>query len=207
MTQSIDIDGHHVIANCAAERDVAARSLLKALEQMHRAGPALHPGSHIDFGWSLLQIEAHPGHWVVCEPEYGTDPMTWKPQVDDTLSVLQQQAATRALVGNAKSERTRGDQWLLVQPGAFDAAEVYLHRSAATTAQDSGWYIGVENASASKPVEKASPMIAGLLLQAKPAWLSVLALPKGFLVHFGRDSLIDVHDDNGARLYPAEKDA
>ena len=58
---------------------------------------------------------------------------------------MQQQAALHDVLGNLPSERTRGDQWLLVQPDAVIAPESYLHRSA-VSGQDSGWYIGVENA-------------------------------------------------------------
>jgi hypothetical protein len=202
MSQSIILDGHTLVANCAPDYDTMARSLLLRLQQLHERGPALKPGSHVDFGWSMLQIEAHPQHWVVCEPDYDSDPMIWLPKVDDTLWVLQQQAALLGSLDLASSLRTRGDQWLLLQPGALTAMEIYLHRSEPINEQDSGWYIGVETAE--QNVERrALPVMAGTLIQNKPQWLSVLALPTGYLVHFERDRLVDIFDAEQRCVYPA----
>lgn len=202
MTQSLDIGGHRVFANCNAEHDAMARALLAKLAQLHQAGPPLQPGSKIDFGWSMLQIEAHPDHWVVCEPDYESDPLDWKPQVDDTLWVMQQQATLHAALGHISGLRTRGDQWLLLQPSALTAADVFLHRSSPTDAQNSGWYIGVDSSADAELDQPAESVIAGALLLAKPEWLCTLSLPVGYLVHFNQDELADIMDDRQACIYP-----
>ena len=50
-------------------------------------------------------------------------------------------------------------------------------------------------------------MVAGLLIDIKPAWLSVLALPVGYLAHFVGDRLANIYDAQHTRIFPLDGEA
>jgi len=202
VSQSIHIGSQQLVATCSESHDLAARSMLKTLARQHEAGPPLVPGTRIDFGWAVLQIETRGDLWLVCEPDFDSEPMRWRPTVDTTLGVLDAQALLlRAL--NVGPEATRGDQTLWLAPDALDADCVYLHRSAPDAPTDSGWYIGRDlSGDARTETAKAVRTQAGRLLTLKPDWLSVLALPRDYLVQFSGGTLFAIYDDHDERIYP-----
>jgi len=204
MTQSIIVDGHRLIAGCADAYDVAARSMLEKFAQLHAAGPQLKPGSRIDFGWAPLQIEAQGEDWLVCEPDFGSEPMRWHPTVDQTLAVLQAQAALITDLG-VSPQQTRGDQTLWLSPDALDAPRVYLHRNEASTPTESGWYIGRDRGEdKSAEVQRAQRVRAGTLASRKPEWVAVLALPAHYLVTFEQGEIAAIYDERDRCIFEHE---
>lgn len=203
MTQSIRLEGHLLIAPCSEQHDLAARSMLDTFARLHAAGPKLAPGSHIDFGWATLQIEARGEDWLVCEPDFDSEPMRWLPSVDATLGVLQVQAALMRELG-VPPRATRGDQTLWLAPDALDAPRVYLHRTEPESAAECGWYIGREREDGDEAEPRHALRVrAGRLLTLKPAWLPVLALPAGYLVQFEDGAIAAIHNDQDRCIYPA----
>jgi len=202
MTMHIHIDGHTLIAACSERHDLAARSMLDTFARLHAAGPKLAPGSRIDFGWAVLQIEAQGKDWLVCEPDFDSEPMRWLPSVDATLGVLQSQAALMRELGVAP-RATRGDQTLWLAPDALDASGVYLHRTEPESAAECGWYIGRERGEGddAEP-QRALRVRAGRLLTLRPAWLPFLALPAGYLVKFENDAVTAIYDDRDELIHP-----
>ena len=88
-----------VVAECGEDLVNQAEALLSNFEQLHRQGPALHPGSVIQFGWSRLVLEADNNNLVVCEPDFDADPIHQTvPTVDRTLRVVSEQAGICRLV-------------------------------------------------------------------------------------------------------------
>ena len=210
MTQSIILDGHRLIAQCADAHDIAARSMLEKFAKLHAAGPRLKPGSRIDFGWAPLQIEARGDDWLVCEPDFDSEPMRWRPTVDQTLAILQAQAALITELG-VPAKQTRGDQTLWLAPDALDAPRVYLNRNEASEPTESGWYIGRDRSDAeSGEVQRARRVRAGTLASRKPEWVAVLALPARYLAIFEHGELAEIYDDRDECIFPeregAEKD-
>jgi hypothetical protein len=202
MTQSIILDGHRLIARCADAYDIAARSMLAKFAQLHAAGPRLKPSSRIDFGWAPLQIEAQGDDWLVCEPDFDSEPMRWRPSVDQTLAVLKAQAALITDLG-VPPKQTRGDQTLWLAPDALEASSVYLHRNEPRSADESGWYIGRERTTGdSSDLQRAQPVRVGRLLSRKPEWVAVLALPAHYLVLFEQGRLTAIYDDEDRCIFP-----
>lgn len=202
MTLSIRLDEHRLVAACSERYDPAARSMLERFAQLHAAGPRLHPGSHIDFGWAVLQIEARGEDWLVCEPDFESEPMRWLPSVDATLGVLDAQATLMRRLG-LPPRATRGDQLLWLAPDALDAARVYLHRSEPGSAAESGWYIGRDrDAGDEGEAQRGVRIRAGRLLILKPEWLQLLTLPPGCLVQFEDGKIAAIYDDRDRCIYP-----
>jgi hypothetical protein len=202
MTQHIEIDGQRLVANCDPELDHAAQSLLAGLARMNAAGPKLKPGSLVDFGWAMLRIETHGDHWVVCEPDYDSDPLDWKPQVDETVWVSKEQAELHASLPNVPIERTRGDQQIHFVADALSADAVYLHRLAPDGAQDSGWFVGTEADFVARVPAGAKTALAGELISVEPDWASVLILPVGFSARFEQGRLAAILDARRHQVYP-----
>ena len=203
MTSTVHLPGGPVlVAECDPARDGSAADLLQAIARRHAAGPPLRPGAIIDVGWAPLQLrEQDAGTWQLCEPEYGAEPMDWRPGLDITLAILDSQAALARRTG-APARATRCDQWLLVAPGAMDAPAVYLERSAAEEAGHSGWYAGVNEEGASADRREATRMTAGELVLRKPSWVGVLALPAGYMAFFEHERLDSVLDRDDHEVYP-----
>ena len=79
MTAEIEIEGHRLVAVCPDDLNAAAQSMLAKFAELHARGPALHPGSVIDFGWAPLRIEAMGDVWFVCEPDFAHDRLDVEP--------------------------------------------------------------------------------------------------------------------------------
>lgn len=204
MTQSITLDGHRLVAICAGQHDLAARSMLNKFAELHAVGPRLAPGARIDFGWVPLQIEADNGEWLVCEPDFDSEPMQWRPSVDATLGVLQAQGTLMRHLG-IQPKRTRGDHLLWLAPSAVRASSVYLHRKESESADKSGWYIGKEcSEEDDEETQCAVEVLAGRLLSIKPEWVVVLALPVGYLAQFEEDRLTAIYDDRDQCIFPVQ---
>jgi hypothetical protein len=207
MTQSIQIDGHRLIARCNETHDLAARSMLQKFASLHAKGPSLHPGSRIDFGWAVLQIEAEGEDWLVCEPDFDSEPMRWQASVEQTLAALKAQASLIGQLG-VKPRQTRGDQMLWLAPDALDAPRVYLHRGEPSAPEESGWYIGRDR-EPDEPgeVQPARRVRAGCLLSRKPEWVAVLALPANYLAIFEDGEIAAIYDDLDRPIYHDREDA
>jgi len=203
MTERIFIEGRSLTAACSERRNLAARSMLERFAQLDAAGPRLHPGSRIDFGWAVLQIEAQGEDWLVCEPDFESEPMRWLPSVDATLGVLDGQAALMRRLG-VPPRATRGDHTLWLAPDALEAPRVYLHRTEPESAAECGWYIGRDRQGEDDDqARRALKVRAGRLLTLKPEWLPVLALPPGYLVQFEDGEIAAIYDDKDRCIYPA----
>lgn len=202
MTQSVQINGKRLIAACAPVLDEPAAGLLKQLAALHMKGPALHPGSIIDFGWVPLQIQCDGDDWIVCEPDFGAEPLRWRPKVDVTLDTLDRQLALVRRLGLLPSP-ARWDQTVLVAPGADAAASLFFERSPPADAHDSGWYIGVDLPGVEPDRRQADRFSVGELAVARPAWAGLFALPVGYLAFFRNGRVCEVLDPSDREIFRA----
>ncbi|HEX9106419.1 MAG TPA: hypothetical protein VF832_04315, partial [Longimicrobiales bacterium] len=176
--------------------------LLEALAGIQRRGGDLHPGSVVEFGWAPLRIETQGADWVVCEPDFGAEPMRWHPGVDTTLEVLDRQLGLVRLLG-LRPTAAHWNQRVLVAPGARQAQEVFFERSSPADEQDTGWYIGVDRPGADPDRRQAHAMTVGELAAAQPAWLTPLTLPVGYFVSFAHGQVRQVMDPQDREVFPA----
>lgn len=199
MTARIDLDRQALIAECPEPLTGAARSLLEKLRELHARGPALHPGSVIEFGWAPLRIEESDDAWYLCEPEFAHGAQRFVRGVGVTLRVLDDQARVIHLVG-AVPRATRFDETVLVADQAWDAPKVICDRARTEVARYSGWYIGPDDSGRERSDPSAKPVTAGELAVRRPQWMAVLALPPGYLAAFEDDRLTAVYDDSSREV-------
>jgi hypothetical protein len=198
MTQSIEIDGHRVIAACESILNEAAQSTLNKLRSLHAHGRALHPGSIIMFGWAPLKLHDEGGDWVLYELDFTQPTLTWVRGVDTTLQVLNLQAAVVHAVGVAPRE-TRYDDFVLVEPAAESAPDVFLARVEPHLDHDSGWFAGVEREDGRRSdAERVAVPMAGLVGSC-PQWVPYLALPPGYRLAFRDGRLVQLSDPDGRK--------
>ena len=198
MTAEIEIEGHRLVAVCPDDLNAPAQSMLAKFAELHARGPALHPGSVIDFGWAPLRIEAMGEVWFVCEPDFAHDGQTFVPRVAVTLRVLDEQARVIELV-RAKPCATRYDETVRIDKRGWDSPRVMVTRLPTKTPKDSGWYIMPDETEASPHPDEQS-MTAGKLATSRPAWTKVFALPAKYLAIFEGDRLLEVYDEESRQV-------
>ena len=198
MTAEIELEGHRLVAVCPDDLNAPAESMLAKFAELHRRGPALHPGSVIDFGWAPLRIEAVGEAWFVCEPDFAHEAGNFLPSVAVTLRVLDEQARVVRLV-RATPHATRFDETVRIDKRAWEAPKAIVTRLPTKTPKDSGWYI-MPDVTEADPHPDEQSITAGKLATLRPAWTKVFALPAKFLAVFRGDRLIEVYDQDSRQV-------
>jgi hypothetical protein len=193
-----EIEDFFVVAQCKEDLAIQASALLSKLEQLHRQGPALHPGTVVQFGWSRLVLEAEDKNLVVCEPDFDGDPFHHTvPEVDRTLRVVSEQAGICRLV-QAVGPDVSFDQTMIVAKGHVATPRIYLDRRASELKEFSGWYLGpFDEGEPIQNEDQLEPRYLYQLLELRPAVLSVLNLPINYIVVFGGDKIETIFDSAG----------
>jgi hypothetical protein len=197
----------HVVAECAGDLRPQAEGLLEVLAKLHARGPALHDGTAVQFGWSLLRLLADDKELVVCEPDFAGDPFhNFVPTVETTLRVTVQQVALLKFIGaNEAGPDSRFQDRLIAARGWLRTDHIYLERSSPDPAKhESGWYVGqVEGGKGEMTADDLEALYVYQLLRLRPALMKVLALPAGYLVVFRGGAIEAVVDPGGKDVWPA----
>lgn len=195
------IDGQIVVVVCAGGQEPLAADVLTTFERIAQKD-GLRPGLRVRFGWSLLTLREHDGGaLIVCEPDFGGDPIAEvRPRVDTTLSVLAEQ--TRVVRRTRVTPRdSTFDQAVVVARGALGALSLHLFRSEPLHDGDSGWSVtAAESASSSESPDDFEPVRSYMFLQLRRIVLSALMLPVGTAVVVDGDRLAMVLDEHGRDL-------
>ena len=188
-----------IVAACRDDLAPLARAMLAAFAQRDRAGPALHDGSRVQFGWSVLTLRRDNDALRVCEPDFGGDPFAdFSARVDVSLAVIREQAAVLRRTG-ATGMDARWDAHVIIVPAtALAAPGVFLRREAPSGPEDSGWLIGdVDHPPAQAEVEAADAVPVYRLLALRPFLLRLLALPVGWFIRVSGERIEEVIDVDG----------
>jgi hypothetical protein len=199
--------GELVVA-CAPGLEKLAHTLLAALAQRDRIGPALRAGSRTQFGWSVLTLRAEAGRLRVCEPDFAGDlANNLSDRVDRTLEVIRDQSEVLRRAG-AEGMDARWDVEIVVVPeSALDAPAVFLRREEPSGPDDSGWLIGnLDDPPAPGDTEGATAIRVHRLLKRRPFLLRALAFPTGWFVAVRDNEILDVRDASGRPRWPAVSD-
>jgi hypothetical protein len=193
-----DIGGRRVVVACARELQPLAGDVLTTFERLARSEGGLRPDLRVRFGWSRLVLRPHDDDaLIVCEPDFGGDPLRdVRPRVDTTLSVLADQAGVLRRAGMTAQDSTF-EQLVVVARGALSAASLNLFRSEPSDESDSGWSVTAADAPESTSPKDFEAVRAYLFLQMRRVVLSVLMLPVGTAVVIDGDEVVMVLDDSG----------
>ena len=210
MTRSIRLGNRTLTARCDSALDDAAASLLERLLVLHERGPALRPGSVVDFVWLPLRIEQDgedAGGWQVCEPEFGSEPLQWRPGVDATLTVVQQQLEWARRIG-ARPQPPRWNQFVRAEPDAERADHAFFVRQRAHGENDSGAVLGIERPDmtpeqAAELRRRADNVPVGEWAQRHPGLSGLLALPPGYMAFLRGGEIAQINDPSDQTVYTA----
>lgn len=196
------IEDFVIVAHCGEDLAIQAAALLSKLEQLHRQGPALQPGTVVQFGWSRLMIEAYENNLVVCEPDFDGDPFHQTVQeVDRTLRVASEQAGICRLV-SAIGQEVSFDQTIIVAKESLATPRIYLDRRSTATKGFTGWYLGpFEENSTVVNQDQIDCLYIYQLLKYRPAVLKALNLPVNYVVVFSEDEIETIFDSTGAVVW------
>jgi hypothetical protein len=198
------IENRRIFAECSAENERRAASVLDVFERLAGSGSPLRPGFQIRFGWSLFRLveEADEENALrVTEPDFAAWPEElWVPTIDRSLDVLA--AQTSLLRGlDVDAEDVFFDQKLIAAPGALAASGVFLRRGDRLSEEDSGWLLGtLEDPEALTLGEGLEGVWVASLVERRPALLQALVLPAGFIAIFSGDSIDQILDAAGREL-------
>jgi len=190
-----EVGGRTLRAGCAPRNE---RRALAALSAFERAG-AVSDGTEILFGWSPLRLaDDGDGALAACELDFGAWPeRRWHDSIDVTLDVLeaQSQLLRRA---DATGEDVAFAQVVLAAPGAIDEPRVFMRRTAALAAEDSGWLVGaLDDPEALTVADRLEAVAIAALVTRRPALLQPLVLPEGYVAIVTRDAVEQVLDGGG----------
>lgn len=195
------IGGREVTLECSDRFEPAAQNVLETLEKLDARGPALHDGSRVQFGWSVLTLMTDGDGLRVHEPDFDGDPLgEVRPNLDTSLDVLVQQVKVLSGSGLPGEDVSFSDA-VFIQGRALEAPNVFLTRQGPASDGDSGWYVGnlddMDNAGGAKP----EAVRVYELLGRRPCLLKVLTLPPSYAVTVQGDTITGVMDAEGHNYY------
>jgi hypothetical protein len=161
---------------------------------------ALKAGARIQVGWSILTLRSDNNDLTVMAPDVALDPChDLTEDLTTTLTVQAWQNDVLKLVGVDGQAAVFCDKIVLAR-GTLSLSRLYLERSANPPKGDSGWYIGPADGAAATDFEA---IFVYQLWASRRALLRVLALPPGYLVVFGGDTIEAVVGPNDVDLWQA----
>lgn len=194
MLQIRQIGPHKVLLECSTANSELGASVLDKLSELHQAGPALHDGSRIQFGWSLLTLQTEDGALRVCEPDFYGAISNTQPSVNVTLEVLKAQIPVLRAVGEDGVD-VRYDQVVTATQSCVQTPDLFLKRDAPQSGGDTGWFIGkLEDLEAAQPPQEVESLCVFQLLRQRFALLQLLTLPPGYLAIMRGDRLAALLD-------------
>ncbi len=188
--------------------DGMADGLLQAVAGFYGQGVGLADGVKVQFGWSGLTLKAEGTDLVICEPDFGRDPLQdTVPEVSVTLSVSLLQALTVNIVKAAAVDCTFKDSVMMAR-GILDKPQLVMHRHKEPEPGDSGWYIGsidvdeMQRVSEQKDYEFVPSWM--LYKRGRGHLLKVMCLPPHYMAIFDGDTVKGVSDPDDNELWPRE---
>jgi hypothetical protein len=211
------VGAYTIVLNCDHRLEQQAEWLLKTIGEIHKTDP-IQDGSTIEVGWSILVLVAsESGQLVVCEPDFDEDPL--EKVVDDVTRTLYILAEQNYVITETHTEETaqipRFDQTVVLKKGVLEEENIFLERSESDgeNVDDSGWFIGNaedddidenEEISEEDIDEEYEACYVYELLKKRPALLSVLGLPPGYVVVFNGDEIDAIVDENDEDIWNME---
>lgn len=179
------LHGVHVVLMCADDAEEQAEWVLSVLTRLPPGG--LIPGRTLRFGWSSLRLDPRGDSLVVTEPDFDGDPLNdWRDDITVTLRIQGRMLETTQTVGTEPLFPRYADKVAAV-PGWDRSHRVAMARARAPEGTDSGWLIVPPGPPGDETFE-TFPVYS--LLRRRPALMSALALPGGWVAEFEDDALV-----------------
>lgn len=192
-----EIAGRAVVVRCHPALERHAHWLLGVLRELSQDGVDLWAGQRIEVGWSMLTLREDGKHWVVCEPDFATDPFRMnRDDVTTSLTVQAQQNDVVRRVG-VDPVRVSFQDVVLVGDGCLQRPDIYLERVGPPDPSHSGWYVGPVVGD----VARRQSFYVFEVLRARPAIVQALSLPYGYLAVFEGDQIVAVLNEQEQDLW------
>lgn len=151
----------------------------------------LKDGATIGLGWSVLKFVQIDDHYLLCEPDFSSNPFSrFRKDLTCTLQVQMEQNELLKLFEIEEGVPTRFDQKMIIAKGCLNEREIYLERIAVDDPADSGWFIGYKEQPATAMENEA--LYVYQLLELRPTVLKALIFPIGYLVVFDGYEIVSI---------------
>lgn len=169
--------------------------LFDKIEKKNKENEALKDNSRIQVGWTIFTISEQKDGVHILAPDYNGNP--FKDMTDDLTISLWVQLEQNYFLKRVQLEGEKDK--VIVAKGTIELDNLYLERAKNYEKGDSGWYIGPVDESINTDELEAYYLYQ--LLKIRPALIQVLALPKGYIVVFIKDSIEAVLDQKDIDIW------
>jgi hypothetical protein len=177
-----------------------AEWVIQTLKRILEKPGRLVSGVKIRFGWTVFTLQLVEEEFIVCEPDFLTNPFEGLSRdITTSLSVLTQQRDFIKQIRIEPRETAFQDKVVLAK-GCLSETKIYLERSTTITEMDSGWFIGYVDDETDKN-KNLEAIYVYELLKYRASLLKVLNLPANYLVVFDEDKIEVVLDENDEGIY------
>jgi hypothetical protein len=182
------IGGRLVRTTARDEQGALVADVFRVLARIAREDPP-RSGMTLRLGWTLFTLVMDSDALLLCEPDFGSDPLIrTRPGIATSLQVLAEQAAfARACA--VEPIDVRFDAILLTGKGALASPSIQAFRNAQDDPGDSGWTVTpAGTVEASENADDYEAIRSWQLLTLRPALLPGLILPPdhGLMLEDGR---------------------
>lgn len=170
----------HFTLTCAEDLAAQGEYFADVICKHAMQGSGFVEGATFQIGWCILKLVMSGTQLELQEPDYTTDPfLNYRSDISNSLKVLlaQNELIQRA---NAIPWPARFDERIVIRKGCLSEARLYMERSK-PTANDSGWYISEAGEQSTPDPSELESIYSFELLSLRPALLSCLLLPPGWL--------------------------
>jgi hypothetical protein len=194
MVHKRQVGSQQLILECSDRYSDLGASVLDKIVELHGAGPPLHNGSTIQFGWSLLTLRADECGLRVCEPDFYGDISRTQPFVEATLEILRAQVPVLRAVGEDGVD-VRFDQVVTLTRGCIGIPDLFLKRDLPEFPEDTGWFIGrLDDLEAARAPRDIENLRVYELLRQRAVLMQLLTLPPGYLAIVRKEKIVALLD-------------
>lgn len=196
-----EIAGVRFVVHCDEGLRSQAGSLLDTLARMSAEGSRFESGQSIDFGGMWFSLARRGPEMAVGRPVFqGQAVLGEDADVSPLLECLVRQLAVARRVGAEPVEARLTDK-VVFEKDCLSHPRLYLERSEPRPG-DSGWFIGnADRAEQGGGDRELAALWLWQLFHLRPALLTSLALPPGYLVIWAEDSIEAVVDPSNRELW------
>jgi hypothetical protein len=179
--------------------ETQAEWLLRTLGKVLEATP-LREGMTIQVGWTRFSLRTQAGRVVVCEPAFHGNPFTQSNQ-DVTLSLAVLAAHDEMIQAlGIEPESVSFHHSVLIRRDCLSEQRVDMKRRAVAQGDDSGWVVGVGDATTSAG-DDVEWIRTTELLRVRRALLIPLIAPPGWVVAWNGEVIESMADASGAERW------
>lgn len=186
-----------MVAHCEKGREEQCGMLLRAMASVASRGAVFREGETFSLGGMVFSFNKERDALVVVRPVIGGQSILGEDKnLSPLLLIVGRQIEFARQLGLMPETCELLDK-VVVEKGCLEKSRIWLQRTADVADGDSGWFVSTESADGGQALEA---LWGWQLIQKRPEFADVLALPPGCAVAFEGAEIKLVLGPDGRRL-------